>query len=55
MIVLDTHTWLWWIQGTAEALPSKTKALIEHEPGPVGIASVSLHFLPFRLCRRRLR
>ncbi|WP_437312471.1 type II toxin-antitoxin system VapC family toxin [Sorangium sp. So ce385] len=41
MIVLDTHTWLWWIQGTADALPSKTKALIEHEPGPVGVASVS--------------
>ncbi|XXY50500.1 type II toxin-antitoxin system VapC family toxin [Sorangium sp. So ce269] len=41
MIILDTHTWLWWVQGTAVALPSKTKALIEHEPGPVAIASVS--------------
>ncbi|WP_438031028.1 type II toxin-antitoxin system VapC family toxin [Sorangium sp. So ce233] len=41
MILLDTHAWLWWIQGTEDALPSKTRALIEHEPGPVGIASVS--------------
>ncbi|WP_437825283.1 type II toxin-antitoxin system VapC family toxin [Sorangium sp. So ce1153] len=41
MIVLDTHTWLWWIQGTATELPPKTKALIDQEPGPVGIASVS--------------
>jgi PIN domain nuclease of toxin-antitoxin system len=41
VIVLDTHTWLWWIQGTAAELPAKMKALINDESASVGVASVS--------------
>lgn len=40
MILLDTHTWLWWIQGAA-ALPASLRTMIESSVEPVAIASVS--------------
>jgi len=41
VIVLDTHAWLWWAQSTSIELPTATRAFIESDAGPVGIASVS--------------
>lgn len=40
MILLDTHAWLWWIQGAAE-LPDKMRAAIQNSIEPVALASVS--------------
>jgi len=31
MIVLDTHIWLWWINGTPEKLPAFLIERIENE------------------------
>ena len=41
MIVLDTHTWLWWIRGDAPELPQAMRDLISNSPDPIAVASVS--------------
>lgn len=41
MIVLDTHTWLWWIRGDSPELPQAMRELISNSPEPIAVASVS--------------
>jgi PIN domain nuclease of toxin-antitoxin system len=41
VIVLDTHTWLWWVRGDTAELPSTMRELIDNSPEPVAVASVS--------------
>lgn len=41
MIILDTHAWLWWVQGETVELPLLMRELIDGSPEPVAIASVS--------------
>jgi PIN domain nuclease of toxin-antitoxin system len=40
VILLDTHTWLWWVSGAPEP-PMRMKALITTANEPVAIASMS--------------
>ncbi|HYO98273.1 MAG TPA: type II toxin-antitoxin system VapC family toxin [Polyangiaceae bacterium] len=40
MIVLDTHAWLWWVQGAGSELPAGARRFIDCSPA-VGVASVS--------------
>ena len=45
MIVLDTHIWLWWINGNSDKLrPSWTEAI--HRSQHVGVAAISM----FEVC-----
>ena len=41
MILLDTHTWLWWVCGNTTELPPSMRDLISRSPAPVAVASVS--------------
>lgn len=41
MILLDTHTWLWWIRGDTVELPPAMRELISSSPDPIAVASVS--------------
>jgi PIN domain nuclease of toxin-antitoxin system len=41
VILLDTHTWLWWIRGDTTELPSALRDLIGSSPDPIAVASVS--------------
>ena len=41
MILLDTHTWLWWIRGDTTELPAAMRDLISSSPDPIAVASVS--------------
>jgi len=40
VILLDTHTWLWWVQGTSTSLPAKAAERIR-TADVVAVASVS--------------
>ena len=40
MILLDTHTWLWWVSGAPD-LSERMKAVIAAATEPVAIASIS--------------
>jgi PIN domain nuclease of toxin-antitoxin system len=41
VIVLDTHTWLWWIRGDSPELPQAMREIISNSPDPIAVASVS--------------
>ncbi len=41
MIVLDTHIWVWWVQG-APQLPPNYRAYIQaHEPQGLGVSAIT--------------
>lgn len=41
MIVLDTHIWLWWVDGSTRLTAKQTKLLQEHELQGLGISVIS--------------
>ena len=41
MIVLDTHTWLWWVNSVPGTLPASLLDKLESEGTRVGVASIS--------------
>jgi PIN domain nuclease of toxin-antitoxin system len=41
VILLDTHAWLWWIQGQSLDMPPAVREFINNSPEPVAVASVS--------------
>lgn len=41
MIVLDTHIWLWWVDGAARLTPTQSHHLSVHEPTGLGVSIIS--------------
>jgi PIN domain nuclease of toxin-antitoxin system len=41
VILLDTHIWVWWVQGDARLAGGHQQFLIENEPGGLGVSVIS--------------
>lgn len=41
MILLDTHIWIWWVNGSAELNKNQTKWLKENEEHGLGVSIIS--------------
>lgn len=41
MIVLDTHIWVWWVDGDSSLTDDQIRFLQEHEIGGLGISIIS--------------
>ena len=41
MIVLDTHVWIWWVQGDERLTASQSQAIQENEADKLGISAIS--------------
>ena len=41
MIVLDTHIWVWWVNGSQELSTAKSQILTAHEANGLGISIIS--------------
>lgn len=41
MIVLDTHIWIWWVQGDERLTASQSAAIQENEAGRLGVSAIS--------------
>ena len=41
MIVLDTHIWVWWVNGSHELSSSKSQFLASHEAAGLGVSVIS--------------
>ena len=56
MIVLDTHTLVWWVNGEAEALSARARTAIEAEleGGRILVSSISAWELAMLVARGRL-
>jgi PIN domain nuclease of toxin-antitoxin system len=54
VILLDTHAWLWWIQGQATDLPQSVRDLIDSSPEPVAVATVSCLEVAWLARKRRI-
>lgn len=42
MIVLDTHTWVWWVHGDEKLTPSQVEIIQANEDGVIGVSAISL-------------
>jgi PIN domain nuclease of toxin-antitoxin system len=54
VIVLDTHTWLWWIRDDSPELPQTMRDLISNSPDPIAVASVSCLEVAWLSKKRRI-
>src|SRR5580692_5785774 len=41
MIVLDTHIWIWWVNGSPELAPVKAQILSSHLADGLGVSVIS--------------
>lgn len=41
MIILDTHIWVWWVQGDARLTPDYESAIKSHESSGLGVSIIS--------------
>ena len=41
MIVLDTHIWIWWVQGDKRLSANQTKAIQDNEEDGLGVSAIS--------------
>jgi len=41
MIVLDTHTWVWWVHDAQRLSPAQTQALQANESDVIGVSAIS--------------
>ena len=41
MIVIDTHVWLWWVDGSPRLTPDYQRVLQEHEATGIGVSAIS--------------
>jgi len=42
LIVLDTHTWVWWVHGDSQLPEAHAKLIKHHEDSEIGISAISL-------------
>ncbi len=54
MIVLDTHTWVWWVHGDARLTPTQAAAITVNEADRIGITAISCWEVAKLVERRRL-
>jgi PIN domain nuclease of toxin-antitoxin system len=41
VIILDTHIWVWWVNGSNELSPQKRNVISSHETSGLGISAIS--------------
>lgn len=41
MIILDTHTWIWWVHGDQQLTPTQVDAILANEQDVIGISAIS--------------
>ncbi|MDA0244889.1 MAG: type II toxin-antitoxin system VapC family toxin [Chloroflexi bacterium] len=41
MIVLDTHSWIWWVHGDTRLTVNQTQSILKHETDVIGINPIS--------------
>jgi PIN domain nuclease of toxin-antitoxin system len=41
MILLDTHIWVWWVNGSHDLSPGKKQILISHQAEGFGVSAIS--------------
>jgi PIN domain nuclease of toxin-antitoxin system len=41
VVVIDTHVWVWWVQGDKRLRPSQLGHLTAHEPTGLGVSVMS--------------
>ena len=41
MIVLDTHIWVWWVDGNSQLTPGQRKQIEDHERTGLGVSVIS--------------
>ena len=41
MIVLDTHVWVWWVQGEPRLTRAATERIEREEPSGIGVSAIS--------------
>ena len=41
MIVLDTHIWIWWVQGGEQLTAARQRLMEEHEADGLGVSVIS--------------
>lgn len=42
MIILDTHIWIWHVQGDKRLSPDRRDLIRKHESGQIGVCAISL-------------
>lgn len=40
-MVLDTHIWVWWVQGDAQLTPDQRQTIQANEAGGLGVSAIS--------------
>jgi PIN domain nuclease of toxin-antitoxin system len=55
MIVLDTHIWIWWVQGDARLTAEQRKAIRDNEEAGLGISSISCWEIAKLVEKKRLQ
>jgi len=41
MIILDTHIWIWWVQGDSRLLPIYLNLIQQNEAAGIGVSAIS--------------
>jgi PIN domain nuclease of toxin-antitoxin system len=41
MIILDTHVWIWWVQGDERLTAKQRQAIQDNEEGGLGVCAIS--------------
>jgi PIN domain nuclease of toxin-antitoxin system len=41
MIVLDTHTWIWWVHGDKQLTETQRAAILANEDDVIGVSAIS--------------
>ena len=41
MILLDTHIWIWWVDGNENLSPEQTREIQNNEAGIIGVSAIS--------------
>ncbi len=54
MIVLDTHIWIWWVQGDNRLTEAQLQAIHENEGDVLGVSAISCWEVAKLVERRRL-
>lgn len=54
MILLDTHIWIWWVNGSSQLTTEQTELLQEHESQGFGVSVISCWEVAKLVERQRL-
>jgi PIN domain nuclease of toxin-antitoxin system len=54
VIVLDTHTWVWWVHQDDHLTQTQARIIAENESGTIGVSAISCWEIAKLVERRRL-